>query len=469
VNKRHIIDRQLSRFNNPSTSLKQAGFSILELAIVLVIVGLLTAASVAMYSEQRIHVKWQEGGAHLKLAKSALLQFAKQNKFLPCPDTDNDGYENRGAIACSAVSGDVPFNELGLTVSDIQDSWGNELIYAINQDAVSPTSIADCPINSACFFNNTAPPMFDLTTLPAVGNSGVNNLRVCLTSPCNAATVNTSLLGDDLIVVLLATNQNGDETTGLSVSEQANRDGDLFFVADTYSKATPFYDDLIETISANELKGRYEPEIIALVNATTPNAIAGGSIATLGQNKDTGGSGDNVQSNPIEAWDYNSQTFDFGTENANKQVTISLKTEVIGGWEDGSVSGQTRDSFIVGINGDTPADSGALTTEDYNDIGQTVLGDYSYYDPTNNNNTGYRDNDAWYEYLEYNVQLDDSGQVDLNFIVGSTHEEEVVNISDVEVVLYGPPPSMPEMPEMPSVNTSGIDLGDDSNKLDVFQ
>jgi len=443
---------------------KQYGFSLLELAVVLGIVGVLMAGSITMYSEQRTHVKWQEGSSKLQLAKSSLLQFAKQNKFLLCPDSDGDGFENRTGVACTSNTGFVPFHDLGLSAKEAQDSWGNNLIYAINQSAISTTDISDCPLNAACYFNNTSPPMFNLSTLPVMGNPGINNLRVCNTANCSSASSGAAIYGDALVAVLVAVNENGQVTTGLDTAEQENRDGDLFFVQAGYSEA-PYYDDLVETISANELKDRYESEVIALVNESSSTSISGGSIATLGQNKDTGGSGDNVQSNPIEAWDYNTQSFDFGTENANKTVTISFQTEVVGGWEDGSVSGHTRDSFVVGINGTMPGESGAMTNDIYEGIDQTVLGDYSYYDPTNNNNTGYEDYAAWYEYLEYNVILDDNGQVDLNFIVGSTHQDEVVSVSDLDVVLYDSPASVPDMP---TVNTAGIELGDDNDKLDVF-
>lgn len=443
---------------------KQNGFSLLELAVVLGVVGVLMAGSMSMYSEQRTHVKWTEGTSKLKLVKSSLLQFAKQNKFLLCPDSNGDGFENRAGVACSAVSGGVPFNDLGLSVNEVRDSWGNSFIYAVNQSAASVASITNCPLDASCYFNNTSPPMFNLNTLPVMGNPGVNTLRVCNTAICNASTTGANIYGDALIAVLVSVNENGQVTSGLDTAEQENRDGDLFFVQNIYSE-NPYYDDIVETISANELKDRYEPEVVELLNAASPTSLSGGTVATLGQNKDTGGSGDNVQTNPIEAWDYNSQNFDFGTDNANKTVTISFKTTVVGGWEDGSVSGQTRDSFVVGVNGSLPGSSGAMSNDVYQNIDQTVLGDYSYYDPTNNNNTGYRSNDAWHEYLQYNVVLDDNGQVNLNFIVGSTHQEEVVSVSDLEVVLYGPPPSMPAMP---LVNTAGMDFGDDTDKLDVF-
>ena len=445
---------------------KQFGVSLVELAVVLGIVGFLAAGSMSMFSEQRVHVQWMESSSKLALAKASLLQFARRNNFLPCPDTGGDGIEDRVGITCESDRGMLPFVDLGLSAVQVRDSWDNPFLYATSKTADVTANITNCPIDSACFFNNSAPPMFDLTTLPTMGNPGGDNLKVCTDLPCDAATAGVTVNSEELIAVLLAFNENGDQVPVAGTAEAMNATDNHFFVQATYSKA-PFFDDHIQTISANELKNRYESEVIELVNATIPNAILGGAISTLGQNKDTGGSGDNIQSNPIEAWDYNTQNFDFGVDNANKEITISFKAEIVGGWEDGSVSNHTRDSFVVGINGSTPGESGAINNDDYNALGMEVLGDYSYYDPTNNNNTGYKNYDAWTEYLEYNVKLNENGEVDLNLIVGSTHETEVVNVSDISAVLYEPPSSAPYMP---TVNTAGINLEeDDQYILDVFK
>jgi hypothetical protein len=48
---------------------------------------------------------------------------------LPCPDTDNDGVENRAANgACANAEGNLPWVTLGL---GRKDAWGNNYLYRV--------------------------------------------------------------------------------------------------------------------------------------------------------------------------------------------------------------------------------------------------------------------------------------------------------------------------------------------------
>ena len=58
--------------------------------------------------------------------------------YLPCPDTDGSGVENRPVTpgACSQTRGYFPWRDLG-TAS--QDAWGNRILYAVTPDMADST------------------------------------------------------------------------------------------------------------------------------------------------------------------------------------------------------------------------------------------------------------------------------------------------------------------------------------------
>ncbi|WP_321326364.1 prepilin-type N-terminal cleavage/methylation domain-containing protein [Thiomicrorhabdus sp.] len=446
------------------------GFSLVEVAVVLAILGVIAAGSIGVYSEQRTHVLWKEGDSRLASIKSSLLKFVKTNSYMPCPDNTipPDGFEDRNLDAtCQADTGNVPFNNLGLTAADVQDSWGNNIVYAINHNATNPVSMANCPLSSACYFNNTRPPMFDLTTLPVMGNPGVNNLRVCNGAACGPATAPANINADALIAVLVAKNENGNlPLAQLNGAEQENDNGDLYFVQSQYSK-TPHYDDLLTTISANELKDRYENEIVELnrngdpANPPPPpdNPFDGVTVDIAGGNGDDNRFSKNIGVN-IE-----SGTLKFGADNAGKTVTLTFNTKVTGGWEDADALNEgvaaerdrygnleTQDRFIVGLNNDvnqivydtasaTNPRDGRLDVDNIAEyMGNPNQDQYYYYDANDD-----RDN-TWYEYASYNVALDENGDLKVDFANFSTALDEKVQVSDVKAVLYTAPTVMPDFP-----------------------
>ncbi|CAN8141564.1 hypothetical protein THIOSC15_3030003 [uncultured Thiomicrorhabdus sp.] len=100
---------------------KNYGFSLLELSIILVIVGVVGVERDLL--EQRTQTLWKEADERLGLVKSSLLKFTQTNKYLLCPDTNNDGFEDRTSGACTDDHGSLPFNDLQLSESDVSDSW----------------------------------------------------------------------------------------------------------------------------------------------------------------------------------------------------------------------------------------------------------------------------------------------------------------------------------------------------------
>ncbi len=103
------------------------GFTLVEMAIVLIIVGLLVSAFLAPLSAQRDLKDYSETKAHLEQIREALYGYAIINGNLPCPTTTADPTDNvnygHSDAACplTASAGVLPWKDLG--VMEI-DSWG---------------------------------------------------------------------------------------------------------------------------------------------------------------------------------------------------------------------------------------------------------------------------------------------------------------------------------------------------------
>ncbi len=448
---------------------QQIGFSLVELSVVILVVGLLGIGSISVFSEKKTHVQWQESDLKLKLVKKHLINYVNFNKFLLCPDANGDGFENRSANgSCLVSAGTVPFNNLNLSLADISDSWGNLFRYVIDRGATNIANMTNCPIDSACFFNNMAPPVFDLTTLPVMGQSGVNNLRVCRVVNCNAATAGTNIDGDDFIAVLISLNENGNIVKNLDVAENLNNTDFQFFVRTEYSEA-PYFDDLIQTISGNELKKRFDMEIIENQNPIVPvsNVVVNPTVA--GVVAIAGGTGDNDRFSDKIGVNVETRIMEFGQEHAGKTITLTFDAIIEGGWEDAGVNGgtpetnwqgklETQDRFMVGLNGSDVSDlNGSLVDLDDGVArfdNHQVTESFYYDEDLDGDNT-------WYETLSFDVNLDESGNVKLDLAVFSTHVSEEVTVSNIEAILYAYPPDVPALPKIQAIygipETEGLD------------
>jgi len=102
------------------------GFTLTELAIVLVIVALLIGGMLVPLSAQRDIQNHKETGRLLAEIREALLGFAVINGRLPCPASETNpasaNYGIEDATACGA-EGFLPWKSLGVTEID---AWGSK-------------------------------------------------------------------------------------------------------------------------------------------------------------------------------------------------------------------------------------------------------------------------------------------------------------------------------------------------------
>jgi prepilin-type N-terminal cleavage/methylation domain-containing protein len=103
---------------------QQHGFSMIEIAIVMVIIGLLAGGGISLMGMLTQRKARNETIDYLKQAEAALISFAGINGRLPWADTSGNGNENSGA-----PSGSLPYQTLKLIPTDPNK---RVLKYAVN-------------------------------------------------------------------------------------------------------------------------------------------------------------------------------------------------------------------------------------------------------------------------------------------------------------------------------------------------
>jgi prepilin-type N-terminal cleavage/methylation domain-containing protein len=195
------------------TFVRQHGFTLTEMAVVLVIVALLIGGMILPLTAQQDLRYVAETQNQLSDIGEALYGYAASHAagdgrpYLPCPDTDGNGTENRSGAACTSQEGSLPWADLGLAR---QDAWGNPFRYRV-----------------AAAFSNSG---------NGFGLMSSGDLRVCASAAC------TATLGTALPAVILSTGKNG-AGGATDADELENLDGDTDFVQHTAS--TGGYDDIV--------------------------------------------------------------------------------------------------------------------------------------------------------------------------------------------------------------------------------
>jgi prepilin-type N-terminal cleavage/methylation domain-containing protein len=115
---------------------RAAGFTLVEMAIVVTIIAVLltlgvgTAISV-LQSTQRSATK-----ERLNTIRLALAAYYRNERVFPCTDAPvgaavRDGVQNFTGANCSAQFGTVPYTDLGLTRETVLDGYGNYISYRL--------------------------------------------------------------------------------------------------------------------------------------------------------------------------------------------------------------------------------------------------------------------------------------------------------------------------------------------------
>ncbi|MBO6557819.1 MAG: type II secretion system protein [Pseudomonadales bacterium] len=207
----------------------QRGFNLVELAIVIVIVGLLIGGLVTPLSTQQDIAKRAHTGNQLQEIHDALLGYAARTGRLPCPATATSAGESSPSLAtnaCTSYNGFVPARTL-----DLDGSFDNNSL--LLDDWLNPVRYSLTSASGGAFSNTLT-----LALVP--------DLQICAESAC------TTVLANTAVAVVYSTGEDGTTTT--SADQLENMDDDNVFVTRTISEATGAeFDDQVVWMSPNTL------------------------------------------------------------------------------------------------------------------------------------------------------------------------------------------------------------------------
>jgi prepilin-type N-terminal cleavage/methylation domain-containing protein len=142
---------------------QQSGFTLVELAVVVFLVGLLASLGLSALNAQLASSHISDTKKKQEIIKDALISYLGRNKRLPCPATNAsgsiDGTESRlggTPSPCTGNFGIIPYYELGLPKSAALDGYENFFSYAVSPQwtlTYSTNLTATSTSNTAISFN----------------------------------------------------------------------------------------------------------------------------------------------------------------------------------------------------------------------------------------------------------------------------------------------------------------------------
>ena len=150
-------------FHSATFKKHQAGFSLIELAIVLLIVGLLLGGLIPTISSQVEQQRINETRKQLEEIKQALTGFVIANGRLPCADTNSDGEENSPCTTAATTEGLLPWKSLG--VAEL-DAWQQVWRYRADRNFSETFKLTDNPTDNLSVQNNASTALTSATERP---------------------------------------------------------------------------------------------------------------------------------------------------------------------------------------------------------------------------------------------------------------------------------------------------------------
>ena len=254
---------------------RSRGFTLVEAAMVILIVGLVVGAIAIPLATQLETSRTEETTRAVDIAQDKLLSFAAKHGYFPCPASDtSNGQEpaatNHTTGACNPWQGFLPAAALGWTPVDAQgyalDGWGNRIRYAIASTTIGGVANPFTRVNGLA--NAGIGPVGAASLFRICGSGAGITTADCGTAPT---------LASNAAMVVWSTGPNT-ATGGLNVHESQNPNPnstvapDNVFVSRVHSGGTdPEFDDIVKWIPGPIVTGKLQ-----IAGAMTPSGSGSG-------------------------------------------------------------------------------------------------------------------------------------------------------------------------------------------------
>lgn len=229
------------------------GFSLIEVTIILFILGLMIAGTIAPLALSIEQSRKNETEKQIENIEDAILGFVLTNQRLPCPDcptgsgvgacagNEDDGLEDISAGQCTlgdetVITGNIPWTTLGVTGTD---SWGRLIQYSVDEAYADNDADTSNQITSCTTFTTTN--SFSLCSEASISINDSGGTGVSCTGTGNTVAENIPY-----VVFSHGTELNGPDASSTSCNETENTNGDGNFVSIGYTQDdTEYFDDII--------------------------------------------------------------------------------------------------------------------------------------------------------------------------------------------------------------------------------
>lgn len=198
---------------------RAVGFTLIEIAVVVLIAGILLTAGLSLVKSRLEAAQIEVTQKKQDAIKQALISYLGKYKRLPCPDVDRNGREDRdpnppypcGLAGTPQDFGGVPYADLGLERSVALDGWENYIRYIVSPNWRFTYGL---PVTSTTTNNPSPTTAFaaDAPFVPKVSQGTIalytNTTLVPVLDPCINST--------GAVVALVSHGKNGFYATNVS-------------------------------------------------------------------------------------------------------------------------------------------------------------------------------------------------------------------------------------------------------------